>query len=79
MKRLIMLGRPGCGLCEDWEEALHQAFPGQFLLDWRDVDRSPEWRKTYGTQIPVLLDESGQLLARDSLDLPSIERYLAVV
>lgn len=77
MKTLLLLGRPACALCEDWEDSLHQAFAGRFHLDWRDVDRRADWRAQYGQRIPVLLDEAEQPLAVGQLDLQAVERYLA--
>lgn len=76
MKTLILLGRPGCGLCEQWEDLLHERFGGGFRLDWRDVDRDPAWQRAYGERIPVLLDADGALLCVSQLDLTALSRYL---
>ncbi len=78
MKTLILLGRPGCGLCEQWEDELHEHFAGRFHLDWRDVDRDPRWRLDYGDRIPVLLDVDGALLCAERLDMTVLARYLTV-
>ncbi len=77
MKTLILLGRPGCQHCDDWEDRLHEYLGGRFFLDWRDVDRNPDWRERYGARIPVLLDESAALLCAGDLDLGIIEQYLS--
>lgn len=60
--RLILLGRPGCGLCEEFRDALEQAYPGRFELIESDVDSNPVWQRRHGLQIPVLLDETGAVL-----------------
>jgi hypothetical protein len=55
--RLILLGREGCGLCEEFEAEL-RALAGRLALpplEWRDVDSDPELRRRYGDRIPVLL------------------------
>ena len=77
MRQITLLSRPGCELCEHLEEQLHQRFAGRFVLDWRDVDRQPAWRREYGEQIPVLLGEGGQLLSVGELDEHSVAGYLA--
>lgn len=65
---LLLLTRPDCGLCEEFREALEQAFPGRFDVREACVDDDPEWRRRYGLKIPVLLDEDGTLLCATRFD-----------
>jgi hypothetical protein len=65
---LLLLGRPDCSLCEEFREALEQAFPGRFELREACVDDDPEWRRRYGLKIPVLLDGEGRLLCATRFD-----------
>jgi len=65
---LLLLTRPECGLCEEFREALEQAFPGKFEVREACVDDRPEWRQRYGLKIPVLLDEQGTLLCSTRFD-----------
>lgn len=69
MRRLLLLGRPECHLCEVFEQALleHPAADG-FVLDHACVDDRGEWRMRYGQRIPVLLDEDGRVLAEGVFD-----------
>ena len=69
---LLLLTRPECGLCEEFREALQQAFPGQFEIREACVDDRPEWRQRYGLKIPVLLDEQGTLLCATRFDPESL-------
>lgn len=75
--RWLLLSRPDCHLCEDFETALREHLGEQALtLDHADVDTRGEWRMRYGTRIPVLLDEHGQLLAEGIFDADTFERNL---
>jgi len=64
LKPLILLGRPGCHLCEEFLADLLQAFP---LMAERvtqaNVDDNPDWHLVYGVRIPVLLSAEGEVLA----------------
>lgn len=54
---LLLLTRPECGLCAEFEEEL-QALGRQFPLPplrQLDVDSDPELARRYGLDIPVLL------------------------
>lgn len=62
MKRLTLLTREGCELCEEFERELRVHFPA-VELQHADVDSRDEWRRRYGLRIPVLLDEWGEVLA----------------
>jgi hypothetical protein len=65
---LLLLGRPECQLCEEFRDALEQAFPGRFEVRESCVDDDPEWQRRWGLKIPVLLDEQGTLLCATKFD-----------
>ncbi|MGH8442929.1 MAG: glutaredoxin family protein [Nevskiaceae bacterium] len=69
---LLLLGRPGCHLCEEFRDELEQAFPGRFELREACVDDLAEWRERYGLKIPVLLDEQGTFLCATRFDAESL-------
>jgi hypothetical protein len=73
---LLLLSRPGCHLCEALREELEQAFPGRFDLREACVDDRPEWRRRHGLQIPVLLDDAGEVLSRTRLDAEALAHWL---
>jgi hypothetical protein len=55
--KLLLLGRPGCHLCEQMLEELFTAFPGLVgQVGEAGVDSRDDWRQRYGLKIPVLLD-----------------------
>ena len=76
MKTLRLYGRPGCGLCEDMEEALYERFSGRFRMDWRDIDRDPVLRRRYGDRIPLLCSEKGEVLSVGTLDTDRLSAWL---
>lgn len=59
MKEWTLLSRPGCELCEDFAQALYEYLGGDGGVSVVDVDSREDWKRRYGTRIPVLLDESG--------------------
>ncbi|HEY1075752.1 MAG TPA: glutaredoxin family protein [Fontimonas sp.] len=69
MRTLLLLGRPECHLCEEFESALN-SFLGEAAvrIDHACVDDRGEWRMRFGTRIPVLLDEAGEVLAEGRFD-----------
>jgi len=73
--RLTLLGREGCGLCEEFESELRALGARLALppLDWRDVDADPEHRRRYGDRIPVLLWDDVPI-ATTHFDSREIER-----
>ncbi|TJY63070.1 glutaredoxin family protein [Sinimarinibacterium sp. CAU 1509] len=76
--RLLLLGRPGCHLCEDFAEDLQIHLAGRaFELEHADVDSTGEWRMRYGRRIPVLLDAQGRVLSEGQFDAERFERSLA--
>lgn len=70
-----MLSREGCGLCEEFAEAL--AVIGSRVplppLETLDVDSHPEYLRRFGHRIPVLLWD-GAPIAITHLDAGEIER-----
>jgi hypothetical protein len=72
-RSLVLLGRPGCHLCEEFEEELraHPAYAG-VTLEQADVDSRDDWRASYGRRIPVLLDEQGHVLCEGHFDPQSL-------
>jgi hypothetical protein len=75
--KLILLTRPGCGLCEEMEQALialgrRVPLPGFTLLD---VDSDPVLRRRHGLEIPVLLVD-GIPACRLHLDAEEVLRLL---
>jgi hypothetical protein len=53
---LVCYYREGCHLCGELAQLLLRRWPEHARrVEWRDVDRSPQWRETYGHRVPVLL------------------------
>lgn len=75
---LTLLSRDGCGLCEEFAEALAAAFPAlreQLLV--ADVDSRPGWQGRYGRVIPVLLDDEGTVICETHFDETAVATWLA--
>ena len=76
--RWLLLGRPDCHLCEDFEAALREHLGDAPLrLDHADVDARGEWRMRYGQRIPVLLDAHGRVLGEGRFDAEAFARARA--
>lgn len=74
---LILLGRPGCGLCEEMLEALLTHLgEGRVDVQLRSVDEDPIWQRRWGLKIPVLLDVDGSALCVSHYDADAMEAYL---
>lgn len=72
-----LLSRPGCGLCEEFLEALAQSAPGlTSQLDVIDVDTDPLLRRRYGHRIPVLLTADGEFVCEVRLDAEALAAAL---
>jgi Glutaredoxin-like domain (DUF836) len=74
---LTLLGRPGCGLCEEFLEELQQVsgttpLPPVTVLD---VDDDPVLSRRHGLDIPVLLLD-GVVVCRHRLDRQELLRLL---
>ena len=75
---LILLGRDGCGLCEEFVEAFAAAFPAALAsLEIADVDSRPGWQGRYGLVIPVLLDDEGTVICETRFDAEAVAGALA--
>ena len=75
--RLLLLTRPGCGLCEDMAWELRDRFGATaFELEAVDVDSREDWRLRYGLKIPVLLSAAGEVLCAVRLDADSVAEFL---
>ncbi len=73
MSGLLLLGRPECHLCEEFEAALRASL-GDVPLAHACVDERAEWRMRYGRRIPVLLDGDGSVLAEGRFDAEAFAR-----
>ena len=73
---LHLYSRPGCHLCDDFEEGLRAHWGAQIAVQWRDVDRDPDWRRRFGTRIPVLTDPQGRVLCAGTLDVAGLTEML---
>lgn len=75
--RLLLLSRPECELCEDFEFALMTEFSAaDFELERMDVDSRPDWKTRYGLKIPVLLTAAGEVLCSVRLDRDAVAEFL---
>jgi hypothetical protein len=75
--QLVLLSRPGCGLCEEMREQL--ALLGERValppLEVLDVDSDAGLARRYGLKIPVLLLD-GVVVCFARLDAPELLRHL---
>ncbi len=75
--RLLLLSRPGCGLCAELAEDLETAFGADAcVLEQVDVDSREDWRQRWGLLIPVLLDDDGKPLSVTRLNLSTVAAAL---
>ena len=75
--RLLLLSRPDCELCEDFEFALMTEFGVQaFDLERADVDSRADWKTRFGLKIPVLLTAAGEPLCSVRLDAEAVKEFL---
>ena len=74
--RLLLLGRPDCGLCEEFEAELvtHPSFAG-LQLRHGDVDSDAAWQRRYGLRIPVLLDPWDEVICEGRFDAAAFEAW----
>ena len=75
-RRLTLLSRTYCHLCEDMALALSPLLESYGLeLDVDDVDENPDLEARYGLFVPVLL--AGDIeLSRFHLDIGKVRDYL---
>ena len=61
-QKFILYGRFECHLCQDMQNDL---LPLQKELDFEltliDVDEKPEWVARYGSRVPVLVGDKGEV------------------
>lgn len=75
---MLLLGREDCPLCDEFLEELAHEFPRlAAAVVIADVDSREDWRRQYGTRIPVLLDESGAVWVEGRLDVAAVACKLA--
>lgn len=80
MKRLLLLTREGCGLCEEFLAEFLAEFPeSAAALEVADVDSRPGWSGRWGLVIPVLLDDEGSLVCETRFDAGLVRAALAPV
>jgi hypothetical protein len=73
----VLLGRPECGLCEEFEQDLAR-FARECALppiDRLDVDSDPELARRWGLDIPVLLWDDVKV-CQHRLDPDELRRLL---
>lgn len=75
--RLLLLNRPECGLCEEFEAELrsHPGFAGLDLAH-ADVDSNADWRRRYGLRVPVLLDAWNEVVCEGRFDAEAFEHWV---
>jgi hypothetical protein len=74
---LVLLGKPGCHLCEEMKAVIEPELIGSGLaLVERDVRDDPDWERRYLWEIPVLL-LGGREVARHRLTADELRRRLA--
>ena len=71
MLRVTLYTRPGCRLCETARKDL-QAAAKHIVIEEIDVDRDPQLRARYGTDVPVAVAE-GRELFRHRFDAACLE------
>jgi glutaredoxin len=59
--RVLMLGRPGCHLCDDAREVIARVC-SELGVDWeeRSITDDPDLERQYGEQIPVTFVDGSQ-------------------
>lgn len=74
---LLLLGKPGCHLCEEMKAVVLRVIAGSAIgLLERDVRDNPDWERRYLWEIPVLLLD-GREVARHRLTEGELRRRLA--
>ncbi len=75
--RLRLLSRPGCHLCEEMLAAVSPTVEeAGATLEVVNVDSDPELAARFGLSIPVILDESGRVIAKVRDPLAKIRKRL---
>ena len=68
--------RKGCHLCEIMLEELLPLIRGRAVLETRDIDSGPDWRRKYDIRIPIV-EFNGRLISDYPLDRDAIHALLA--
>ena len=78
MAALLLLGRPGCHLCEQLAAELLTAFPALATqISEADVDSCEEWQRRFGLKIPVLLDATdGEPVCSTFFDADAVAEWV---
>lgn len=71
--KFLLLTREGCGLCEEFEQALRAHAPA-IELTLADVDSREDWKRRYGLRIPVLLDAWNEVVGEGRFDAEDFAR-----
>ena len=67
--RVLLLGRPECGLCEEFEAELGgHPDAAHVRVEHADVDSNAQWQRRYGLRIPVLLDPWNEVICEGRFD-----------
>ncbi len=75
--RLVLLGKPGCHLCEEMREAVEEVLPAwDAVLEEQDVRADAALSRRYLWEIPVLLLE-GEEVARHRITPEELSAHLA--
>ena len=75
--KLLLLSRPDCELCEEFEfELMTQFGIADLELEKADVDSRPDWKTRYGLKIPVLLTAAGEVLCSTRFDAEAVADFL---
>jgi len=76
VKTLDIYSRQGCHLCEVMIEELLPLVRGRFEIVVHDIDTRDDWKREYGTRIPVL-EYDGELICQYHLDRQALTRTLS--
>jgi len=76
MRRLTVLSRAYCHLCDEMIDALRALQSGaDFALEVRDVDDDPMLEARFGERVPIVL-AGDQEICHYRLDLPAVHAWL---
>lgn len=73
MKTLDIYSRQGCHLCDVLLEAILPLVRGKASLQIHDIDTREDWRREYGTRVPVV-EYDGELVCQYHLDPDALRR-----
>ena len=79
MRKLTVLSRSYCHLCDDLIAALEQfrgRFSSTFEIDVIDIDALPELEEKWGDKVPVLMEGEDEI-CHYYLDPGALTRHLA--